>query len=144
MCSLYLVLNFLPVCPTYVFGHPLHFSWYILLLVNMLSCFFILEVILYGVFCFICYFYVSVAKELSNCSGLFAYICLCWPSFLLCCARCRVFILFSSDVYTFVVGNCCSVILFLYVVVLCACCWLKWNTHSLCLLSTELLNSCVQ
>jgi hypothetical protein len=28
MCSLYLVWKFLPVCPTYFFGHPPHFSWY--------------------------------------------------------------------------------------------------------------------
>jgi hypothetical protein len=35
LCSLYLVLKFLPVCPVYLNWHPLHFIWYIPLLLYL-------------------------------------------------------------------------------------------------------------
>jgi hypothetical protein len=62
MCSLYLVLKFLPICPTYFNGHSLHLFWYIPLLLYLSVWFFGLEVVLYCVFSFVCYSYICVFK----------------------------------------------------------------------------------
>jgi hypothetical protein len=83
ICSLYQSLKMRPVCPTYLIGHLLHFSWYTphFFICQLLG--FLVLNYFYSVVCFKGYSNIGIFKWFFNHSHFRAIICEDGPFFFL-------------------------------------------------------------
>jgi hypothetical protein len=109
ICCLYWVLNVHPVCPMYLNGHSLHFSWYTPLWLYMsLICSLDFRWFVYSIRSFEGYSNVCILKLFCDHSCLRAIICEGGPFCFLCLLwgfRHKVLLLVLNVL--FVNSNCC-------------------------------------
>jgi hypothetical protein len=111
ICSLHLVWNVLPVCPTYFSGQSRHFVWQMPLFL-FISIWMGFYYVLYCVLCSECYFYFCFFKDFCNSPCFFTSLCKGSP-FCFSVLYIGVYILFIQDrafpdlvFITFVVMHC--------------------------------------